>query len=273
MIKNAVRAKRFSYYFAVGLIGLLFGTAAATEEKPPGDRDKMDKTQRDARLQSHWGYMGIEGPKHWAMLSPQYMTCEAGSKQSPINIHAPHHSSTQETLAFDYKPTPVHVANNGHTIQVDYKSYSVLHVNDRTYRLRQFHFHDPSEHEVEGIRYPMELHLVHQDHTEHIVVVSVFLELGAANPWIAKIWNWMPKTTTDVSTPLSINVAEILPSNTHHYTYKGSLTTPPCTEGVQWILLEKPVQISADQQKRFAGIIGENARPVQSIHGRDVEEY
>jgi carbonic anhydrase len=101
MIKNAVRAKRFSYYFAVSLIGLLFGTAAATGEKPAGDRDKMDKTQQDARLQSHWGYMGIEGPKHWAMLSPQYMTCEAGSKQSPINIHTPRQSNTQETLAFD----------------------------------------------------------------------------------------------------------------------------------------------------------------------------
>ncbi|WHZ27903.1 MAG: Carbonic anhydrase, alpha class [Nitrospira sp.] len=269
MIKHAVRA----YYFAVSLMGLLFSTTAATEEKPAGDRDKIDTTPQDGRLRSHWGYMGIEGPTHWAMLSPQYMTCEAGSKQSPINIHAPHHSNTQETLAFDYKPTPVHVANNGHTIQVDYKSYSVLHVNDRTYRLRQFHFHDPSEHEIEGIHYPMELHLVHQDSRGHIVVVSVFLELGAANPWIADIWNWMPETTTDMSTPLFINVAEILPSNTHHYTYKGSLTTPPCTEGVQWILLEQPVQISADQQKRFADIIGENARPVQPAHERNVEEY
>jgi carbonic anhydrase len=172
-----------------------------------------------------------------------------------------------------FRPTHVHVANNGHTIQVDYKSYSVLHVNDRTYRLRQFHFHDPSEHEIEGESYPMELHLVHQDPGGHILVVSVFLKLGAANSWIAGIWDWMPKTTTGVSTPLFMNVAEILPVNTHHYAYKGSLTTPPCTEGVQWILLEEPVQISADQRKKFADIIGENARPVQPLDERNIVEY
>lgn len=285
MIKNAVRSERFSHDFltmryvsprvfllAVGLIGLLFGTAAATEEKPAGDRNKMHKAQPDARLQSHWGYVGIEGPAHWAMLSPEYVACEAGSKQSPINIHAAHHADTQQTLAFHYRPTQVRVANNGHTIQVDYRSQSVLLVGDKVYSLRQFHFHDPSEHEIEGVRYPMELHLVHQDPRGHIVVVSVFLELGAANSWIAKIWNWMPKTTTEELTPLSMNIADILPAHTHHYMYEGSLTTPPCTEGVRWILLKEPVQISADQRNQFADIIGENARPVQPTYERSVVE-
>ena len=104
-------------------------------------------------------------------------------------------------------------------------------------------------------------------------MVSVFLELGAANSCIAKIWNWMPKTATEKITPLSMNIVNILPTNTHHYMYKGSLTTPPCSEGVQWILLKEPVQISADQRKQFADIIGENARPVQPTRERNVVEY
>jgi carbonic anhydrase len=120
-------------------------------------------------------------------------------------------------LAFQYRPTPVRIANNGHTIQVDYKSDSVLHVNDRVCRLRQFHFYDLNEHEVEGVGYPMELHLAHQEPRGHIVVVSVFMELGVVNSWIANIWNWMPKTTAEELTPLSMNIKEIPPANTHRY--------------------------------------------------------
>lgn len=233
----------------------------------------MPETQQDAHLQAHWTYTGIEGPEHWAMLSQEYMVCEAGSQQSPINIRQSHHADTQEALVFHYMPTHVHVANNGHTIQVDYKSNSGLHVNDRTYHLRQFHFHLPGEHQVEATRYPMELHLVHQDPMGHIVVVGVFLELGAANSWIARIWEWMPKTADEEITPLSMNIADLLPTNTHHYSYRGSLTTPPCTEGVQWILLKEPVQISGEQRQQFAEIIGEDARPVQPVGERDVQEY
>jgi carbonic anhydrase len=167
MIKNAVCWERFSYDFltvlhvgpcvflvAVSLSGLLFAPAAATEKKPASEGRKSSEAQHDAELHAHWAYTGIEGPNHWAMLSPEYVACEAGSKQSPINIHAAHHADTQQTLAFQYRPTPVRIANNGHTIQVDYRSQSVLLVNDRVYRLRQFHFHYPSEHEIEGVRYP-----------------------------------------------------------------------------------------------------------------------
>ncbi len=261
------------FFIADSFISVLLAVGVATAEKPASDEKRTSEAQHNSKLHAHWGYVGIEGPEHWAMLSPQYMTCETGSKQSPINIHAPQHSNAQETLVFEYRPTRIYIANNGHTIQVDYKSNSMLHVNDRTYHLRQFHFHDPSEHEIEGISYPMELHLVHQNSKGHIVVVSVFLELGTANSWIASIWDWMPKTASEKLTPLSMNVADILPAHTHHYMYKGSLTTPPCTEGVEWILLKESVRISADQRKQFADIIGANARPVQPIHERDVVEY
>lgn len=243
------------------------------EDKPMIGQENTATPQHDSHLQAHWSYRGIEGPEHWAMLSPEYLSCEAGSQQSPINIHAPQQPGSQENIAFHYRPTDIHVANNGHTVQVDYKSRSVLHVGDRVYYLRQFHFHLPSEHEIEGIRYPMELHLVHQDLQGHIVVVGVFIVIGTKNPWLAGMCEWIPKNTGEVATPLTMNVARVLPENTHHYSYRGSLTTPPCKEGVQWILLKDLIQISEEQRQQFLKIIGENARPVQPLHERQVQEY
>lgn len=255
------------------LVGTITIPHVAADEQAAKQRDTSQSSQHDTHLEAHWAYRGIDGPGHWAMLSPGYLVCEAGSQQSPINIHMPQHMGTQENLVFHYQPTPAHVANNGHTIQVDYRSHSVLHVNNRAYHLRQFHFHAPSEHQIEGMTYPMELHLVHQDSRGHIVVVGVFMTLGLKNLWLARLWDWMPKSVEEVSTPLTLNVADVLPSNTHHYTYRGSLTTPPCTEGVQWILLKEPIPISDEQRQQFIKIIGENARPIQPLHEGQVEEY
>jgi carbonic anhydrase len=225
------------------------------------------------QLQAHWSYMGIEGLDHWAMLSPEYLTCENGSQQSPINIHLPHHRENSETIVFHYNPTQINGTNNGHTLQVDFRSQSGVHVNDRAYHLRQFHFHEPSEHQVEGRSYPMELHLVHQDPQGHIVVVAVFMEVGPENALLTTIFNRIPQSGQSMESERQFNVKDLLPTNTHHYAYRGSLTTPPCTEGVLWIVLKDTIKVSASQIKLFVSAIGDNARPVQPLRDREVLDY
>ena len=229
---------------------------------------------------SHWGYRGVEGPDHWAMLNPSYNVCETGRQQSPINIVMPRHGHDQEELVFHYQPTPLSIRNNGHTIQVNYQGGSYLQLNGRSYKLRQFHFHDPSEHHIDGKVYPMEMHLVHQDERGHLLVVGVLLEFGKENRVFSRVGDWMqhhtgsrlPSTGQEVSTDLTFNLMDILPQDTHHFSYHGSLTTPPCSEGVQWIVLKTPIAISKVQADRFNATVGPNARPVQSLEHRDVQE-
>lgn len=238
------------------------GIAVASEPGPA----------QDAHVETHWAYLGIEGPEHWGMLGSAYMACETGSHQSPIDISMPRHAKTQEQLTFHYQPSHVHIVNNGHTIQVNLQPGNVLHLNGRPYRLRQFHFHEPSEHHVNGVTFSMELHLVHQDARGHIAVVAVLMTLGTQHQALADVWERFPRRLGSVATVAVVNVKELLPSSLHHYSYHGSLTTPPCTEGVQWIVLEEPIHLSSDQLQQFVSLFGHNARSIQPLHGRKVEE-
>ena len=229
---------------------------------------------------THWGYRGVEGPEHWAMIKPSYMTCETGRQQSPINIVMPRQGHDQEDLQFYYQATPLTIRNNGHTIQVNYQEGSYLRLNGKNYKLRQFHFHDPSEHHIDGKVYPMEMHLVHQDDTGHLLVVGILLTFGKQNVVFARVGDWMqshtghrlPSTNQEESTNLLFNLMDVLPNDTHHFSYHGSLTTPPCSEGVQWIVLKTPIEISQVQADLFITAIGENARPLQPLHQRELLE-
>jgi len=153
-------------------------------------------------------------------------------------------------------------------------------LNGRSYKLRQFHFHDPSEHHIDGKVYPMEMHLVHQDERGHLLVVGVLLELGKENPVFARVGDWMQKHTgqrlpskgQEVTTELIVNLMDVLPHETHHFSYHGSLTTPPCSEGVQWLVLKTTIEISQIQADRFITTIGPNARPLQPLHQRKLLE-
>ena len=224
-------------------------------------------------MQSHWAYMGIEGPEHWGMLTEEYMTCETGDRQSPIDISMAKHGQHHSTLVFRYHPSQVHELNNGHTIQVSHVSGCEADLNDRTFKLRQFHFHAPSEHHIEDQAFPMEMHLVHQDNKGHVLVIAVMMKTDASNQVLGKLWDWLPQQMgKEISLPLELSIADILPTNTHHYSYSGSLTTPPCTEGVQWIILKEPMHIAEEDVKRFVQIIGYNARPIQPLRNRQIEE-
>ena len=224
-------------------------------------------------LQAHWDYLGVEDPNHWGMLSKEYQTCETGNRQSPINITMAHQGDHQQKLEFHYQTSQLHEMNNGHTIQVSHVSGCRIDLNDHTYKLRQFHFHAPSEHHIEGKAFPMEMHLVHQDETGHVLVIAVLMQTDATQPVLSKLWKWLPEQTEkEVSIPLELSLSDVLPTNTHHYTYSGSLTTPPCTEGVQWIVLKEPMHVTKQDVDQFVHIIGHNARPIQPLRNRPINE-
>jgi len=251
----------------------------------PGDHDTQEqKDLSSEKNQEHehtpWGYRGVEGPEHWAMLNPSFQVCETGRQQSPINLVMPQLGHDQENLQFHYQPTPLTLWNNGHAIQVDYQSVGYLRLNGRSYKLRQFHFHEPSEHHIDGKIYPMEMHLVHQDEGGHVLVVGVLLALGRENPVFDHVGDWMeqhtgrrlPSEGQKVTTELTVNLMDVLPHDTQHFSYHGSLTTPPCSEGVQWVVLKTPIVISKVQADRFLTTVGPNARPVQPLERRDILE-
>ena len=247
--------------------------AGNTSEETEKTADAPSGTSHNERLQSHWDYMGIEGPEHWGMLTEEYMTCESGDRQSPINITMTHHGDHQQQLVFNYKTSQLHEMNNGHTIQISHVSGCRIDLNDRKYQLRQFHFHAPSEHHIEGKAFPMEMHLVHQDETGHVLVLAVMMETDAAQPVLSNLWKWLPEQIgEEVSIPLELGLTDILPTSTHHYAYSGSLTTPPCSEGVQWIVLKDSMHVTQQDVDQFVQIIGQNARPIQPLRNRHIDD-
>ncbi len=164
----------------------------------------------------------------------------------------------------------LHIINNGHTIQINYASGSSIRIRDKRYELNQFHFHHPSEETIKGKRFPMEVHLVHSDTDGNLAVVSVLLEEGSANPLIESLWGLAPKVAgaEKAGGNMQINVADLLPTNRSYFTFGGSLTTPPCTEGVSWFVLKTPVTISSKEVATFAEIYPYDERPTQPLNGR-----
>ena len=217
----------------------------------------------------HWGYEGEEGPAHWGELSPDFALCSTGKEQSPVDIPALT-SLNEESVAFNYRPTAVNILNNGHTIQVNYDEGSSIEVDSTKYNLLQFHFHGPSEHTLNGQYYDMEMHLVHQNAAGGLAVVGVFIERGSEKQAFAPVWNNLP---TEESEPemiggASVNAGDLLPANRAYYRYNGSLTTPPCSEGVKWFVLSTPIELSGAQIDAFEAIMHDNNRPVQPLNER-----
>lgn len=224
----------------------------------------------------HWSYSGETGPEHWGELNPEFEKCSKGEAQSPINIPV---QQVQEDAALTeievhYLPTEFEVINNGHTIQANALPGTVnsITVDGKTYQLAQFHFHLPSEHKVEGQNYPMELHLVHKDSNGNLTVLGVLLSEGSELKELTELWAKIPKEVTETPVKLEgkINVSKLLPEDLDSYRYSGSLTTPPCSEPVNWIVLKQPVQVSNTQIDVFSSIFTNNARPVQPLNERKI---
>lgn len=253
--------------------------AETTEQAPVADSVKPAPV---SARPVHWGYAGEDGPTAWATLSPVYALCGDGKAQSPINI-VKTDAKGGAAWKLDYKTTSLRIAHNehmddiidnGHTIQVTVDEGSTFSFGDKTYSLKQFHFHTPSEHTVDGKNMPMEMHMVHQGADGSLAVVSVLFEEGkVANENFAKIIANLPnakgerKHITDANLELKVH----LPKDNYAYHYVGSLTTPPCSENVQWLVLRDKVSLTADQINAFSSRIGPNNRPTQPLNDRTVK--
>ena len=220
----------------------------------------------------HWSYEGEGGPENWAKLDPKNQACAVGQRQSPIDIREGIKVDL-EPVQFDYRPSAFRIIDNGHTVQVNVGDSSIT-LTGKTYELVQFHFHRPSEEKVNGRNFDMVAHLVHKADDGSLAVVAVLMERGDENPFIQTLWNNMPlEKNVSVSPPAPIiNPASLLPANRNYYTYMGSLTTPPCTEGVLWLVMKQPVQVSQDQINIFSRLYRNNARPIQPAASRLIKE-
>jgi carbonic anhydrase len=217
----------------------------------------------------HWTYEGAEGPEHWGELSPDFALCSTGVEQTPIDIPSTA-SVNPADIEFNYQPTALNIFNNGHTIQVNYDPGSSIQVNGKVYDLKQFHFHTPSEHTINSNHTDLEMHLVHQSADGQLAVVGVMLTGGGDNPAYAPVFDNLPaqKSEPAAVSGVTLNADTLLPQERTYYRYNGSLTTPPCSEGVQWLLMNTPVQLADAQVSAFQQIFHENARPIQSINER-----
>ena len=222
---------------------------------------------------THWTYSGPNGPSHWSDLEPDFAICKTGKRESPIDIKNARRDSALPPIQFDYKPSPLKIINNGHTIRVDYAPGSSITIDGKTFPLTQLHFHRPSEEEIAGKKFEMVIHLVHE-RSDGAAVVAVLVKSGGENPAIQKLWTNLPKTEGEEEevANLVINAADLLPTDRNYYTFDGSLTTPPCSEGVKWFVLKTPIEISTAQIATFAKFYPMNARPIQPRHGREVRE-
>ena len=221
---------------------------------------------------AHWDYAGSGGPDTWGQMKPEFAACGSGTRQSPIDIRDGIKVNLDPVL-FDYKPSAFRVIDNGHTVQVNVGPGNSIEVMGRRYDLLQFHFHRPSEERINGKQFDMVAHLVHKDLDGRLAVVAVLLERGSAHPLVQSVWNNLPLEKGDdvaARTPLDLNA--LLPTERSYFTYMGSLTTPPCSEGVLWMVMKTPMPMSSDQIGIFSRLYPMNARPIQSVAGRLIKE-
>jgi carbonic anhydrase len=248
------------------------GSKSMASSSADHDADKMTGASKDdesSEHEAHWSYTGDGAPQYWGELKDEFLTCKTGKNQSPIDI-SPVVITDLPDLETNYQPVSLKVINNGHTIQVPY-SGSTLTIDGQSYDLIQFHFHSPSEHTIGGKAYDMVAHLVHQNTDGGLAVIGVLFEEGDANPVIETIWAHLPDTNAESEAPdVQVNVADLLPANHVYAQYSGSLTTPPCSEGVHWMVMLTPVTVSRDQVDAFLELFPHSTRPTQPLNGRVV---
>lgn len=222
---------------------------------------------------AHWEYKGPTGPTHWSEVDEKFGTCSLGRTQSPIDLRsADAHPAALPEIEFNYQPSALKLIDNGHTVQVNYAPGSSITVAGKRYELLQFHFHKPSEERLNGKPYALVAHLVHKSAEGELAVVGVLMEAGQKRPVLHAVLDNLPaKKGAEVAVPgVAIDIGALLPENHGYYTFAGSLTTPPCSEGVTWYVMKTPVQVAAADIARFGHVYSMNARPVQSLNGRVV---
>ncbi len=220
----------------------------------------------------HWTYGGDTGPQNWGQLKPEFQQCAVGQRQSPIDIRDGIEVQL-DPIQFDYHSSNFRVIDNGHTVQVNVDPGNSITVMGHRYDLLQFHFHRPSEERINGRQYEMVAHLVHKDAEGKLAVVAVLMDQGSAHSVVQQIWNNLPLEKNIEQPGLAkMDLKDLLPDRKRYYTYMGSLTTPPCSEGVLWMVMKQPATISREQIAIFAKLYPMNARPIQQASGRLIKE-
>lgn len=258
---------KFIYSSLAVVLFFLFGTIEAAPFIQAAEREKIEDV--------HWSYEGESGPEFWGELDPSFKACKNGNQQSPINIEFSKVKKSNQTMNIQlhYGPTLLSLVNNGHSIQANAESNrNKLVIEGRKYELAQFHFHSPSEHELNGQSYDMEMHLVHQDKNGNFAVLGLMIKEGKENKLLKPLWGRLPKEKTEepIAINESVDLRVLVPSNHKLFYYKGSLTTPPCTEGVEWVVLTSPIEMSKEQIFTYKQIFPKSNRPVQPLNKREV---
>jgi carbonic anhydrase len=246
------------------------GPAPTPARRAPAPR-KLEKPEAGDG-HAAWAYTGPAGPQTWGGLRPEFALCGKGKRQSPIDIRDGI-AVDLEPVQFDYRASSFGVIDNGHTVQVNVAGGNFIHVGGRRWELQQFHFHRPSEERIDGRQFDMVAHLVHKDPEGRLAVVAVLLDRGSVQPIVQAVWNNLPlEKGEEVAARVVVDLNHLLPPDRRYYTYMGSLTTPPCNEGVLWMVMRQPVPVSQQQIDIFARLYPMNARPVQQASGRMIKQ-
>ncbi|QBE62057.1 carbonic anhydrase [Pseudoduganella lutea] len=220
---------------------------------------------------AHWEYTGKAGTAHWGELEQDFAACKLGKAQSPIDIRGAK-TGAPAPIDFHYAASTADIVNNGHTVQVNLAEGGAVHLASGDYKLVQFHFHTPSEEKINGKRYPLVAHLVHRNDAGELAVVAVLFRQGKENAALKPVFAGLPAHAGDHHAVAGeLDLGALLPRQHAYYAYMGSLTTPPCSEGVHWQVLKQPVELSKGQLSAFRKLYRMNARPVQPLNGRVVE--
>lgn len=270
-MKHKKRLLLISISAILSLIAISCNNNSENEEQVNDEKNRAN--EKVEKHEVHWSYEGETGPEHWAHIIAD---CDCGGKsQSPIDISGEIIDKDFEPLKIDYQTdSTLDIVNNGHTIKLDYP-FGTFIIGNETYQLAQFHFHAGSEHTLGGKRFPLEVHLVHLNAAKNIAVIGILFEEGAENVLLKNIYEKIPDETNEtISESLMIDVNSLLPKEKSYYHYSGSLTTPPCTEGVKWYVMKNTITASKEQIEKISKFMpANNYRPVQPLNGRKIEVY
>lgn len=221
---------------------------------------------------TYWGYEGKSGPDNWGNLNQEFATCKLGQQQAPIDIPTKSAAKAASVIKLAYKASAGEVINNGHTIQVSLSNAGGANLSGVDYKFLQAHFHAPGEEKVDGKSYPFNAHLVHQSADGKLAVIGVFFKEGSENSALKDIFTQMPSKEAKVALKGKLDPASLLPKSLAYYSYAGSLTTPPCSEGVMFYILKTPMEMSKAQLEQFKKLYPMNARPTFPLNGRKITE-
>lgn len=226
------------------------------------------------KLAPHWSYSGLLGPENWSTIDERFQTCRDGKSQSPVDLRWQKPVKGGD-IEFAYKTSPISIIDNGHTVQVNVAPGNFVKIRGKEFELKQFHFHAGSEHTLSKKRFPLEVHLVHKNPAGEIAKIGVFFVEGRTNELIGRLWEQIPEVKnvdTEVSS-FHIHPQALIPPKLTYYHYMGSLTTPPCSEGVNWNVFNSPIELSKAQLAAFTALYSGNYRPLQDLKGRKLVNF